>query len=230
MTPFIRKTIPLQFFSSTIVREIYHAMVSMKSLLAVTRKGAANLTPEDIATNFNLKKPSEDLVQSVRANANTAAEAAAIIFIHSTCENAVFELIKLLVRYDPEPWLPSILRKQVRFEEALSSTPDAIRNRLLADYLATLERESFPKKIDQLLKAIQPKVTSCIIAGFTFDRDEFVAIDELRHRLTHEPSFSTPITDAVGKLTFLVNTLNWLVALAELKYPGTETPSQSTVA
>jgi hypothetical protein len=214
------KAIPLQTFSSTIVPGINHAIISMKGLLAVTRKGSANLTPKDIADNFDLETPSEDIVQSVRTNANTAAEATAIIFIHSACENAVFELIKLLVCYDPEPWLPSVYKKQVPFEEVVSSTLDAIRNQLLDDYLKTLERESFPKKIDRVLAVIQPGIASNIIEGFKFDKIQFDAIDKLRHKLTHEPSFATPITDAFSKLIFLVNTLKWLVALAERKYPG----------
>ena len=218
------KAIPLETFSSTIVRESLHAVYAMKALLAVTGKGAAELTAEDIAANFQLAKPDDELADSIRRNATTAAEAAAIIFVHSTCENAVFQLIELLTKYDPEPWLFSITKKQVSFEDVSSATRDQIRDRLLGDYLEVLERKSFPEKVDRLLSAIQPPAVSGIIPNFEFKRDDFVAIDELRHQLTHEPKFSRPIEDAPSKLTYLVNTLQFLVALAERKYPGTQKP------
>jgi hypothetical protein len=218
--PFTMQSIPLQTFSSTIVHEILHAMLSMKALLAVTRKGASGLTAEDVAADFNLTNPSDGLLESTRKNANTAAEAAAIIFIHSACENAIIELIKLLARYDRTPWLENVVKKQVNFEEVASSTPEVIGKRLLDSYISSLERESLPKKIDRLLLVIQRESGADLIADYVFDRAELVKIDNLRHRLTHDPSFEAPIEDAAGKLTYLVKTLRWLVALAEKRYPG----------
>ena len=218
--PFSKKAISFQFFSGSVVPEILHALISVKGLLVVTRKGLPNLTAEDVARILNHKSASEELVESMRKNVMTAAEAAAIIFMHSTCENAVFALIKLLVGYDPDPWIAYVSKRNVAFEEVSSSTRDEIKRRLLDEYLEKLEKESFPKKVDLLLAAIKPSKTSDVISGFAFDKGVFVRIDELRHRLTHDPSFAKPIDNAAIDLSYLVDTLRWLVALSEQKYPG----------
>ncbi len=215
------KSLPLKTFSSVILREILHAVYSMKALLAVTNKGSAQITVDDIESNIHLAKPSDELVEMVRRNSKTAAEAAAIIFIHSTCENAVFQLIKLLVQHDPAPWIPCIAEKQVAFKDLTASTTEQIRDQLLKVYLDGIEGISFPKKVEKLLANLKPATVSGIIPDFEFKLADFEKIDELRHRLTHEPKFATPIKDAQAKLIYLVNTLRLLVKLAELKYPGT---------
>ncbi len=214
------KAISLKTFSSTIVRETLHAVYTMKGLLAVTDKGASQLTADDIAANFLLVKPKDDLLEMIRHNAKTAAEAAAIIFIHSTCENAVFQLIRILAQYDVEPWISFIEEKKVSFKDISSSTAVQIRDNLLQDYLVVLEKESFPKKIKILLSAIRPETVSGMVPNFEFDMVKFTAIDELRHQLTHKPTFARPIPDAAENLTYLLNTLRLMVALAEKKYPG----------
>jgi len=216
------KAIPLETFSSTIVRESLHAVYAMRALLAATDKGAIHLTADDIASLFQLGRPSDDLVEPFRRNAKTAAEAAAIIFIHSTCENAVFQLIELLAQYDPEPWVPNIAKKKVSFEDVASSTAQQIRDRLLKDHLKdVIEKMSFPEKVDRLFAALKPPTVSGVIPDFEFKHDDFKKLDDLRHRLTHEPKFATPIQDAPAKLTYLINTLRLLVKLAEQKYPAT---------
>jgi hypothetical protein len=217
------KVIPLEAFSSGIVRKALHAAYSMKALLAVTQNGAAHITVDDIASNFRLEKPPDDLVESIRRTAQTAAEAAAIVFMHSTCENAVFQLIELLVRYDAEPWTPCLARKQICFEEASSSTVEQIRKRLLMNYLTDLEKRSFPEKVERVFAALGQVNVSKVIGGFDFTQDGLVAIDDLRHRLVHDPHFAEPIPDAPAKLTYMINTLRLLVALAERKYAAAST-------
>ena len=101
------------------------------------------------------------------------------------------------------------------------TTVEQIRDGLLKKYLEDLEKESFPKKIKTLFTVLKPtKGVADVIPDFKFKCHDFEAIDDLRHQLTHEPKFSTPIQDAPAKLTYLVNTLRLLVTLAEQKYPG----------
>jgi hypothetical protein len=217
----ITKAIPLESFSSTILREALHGIFSMKALLAVTAKGAKHFTAQDMTSNL-LRGASEELVEGFRHNAQTAAEAAAIVFIHSTCEKAVFQLIEVLVHIDVEPWSSSVAEKRVSFKEVSSSTLDKIRKRLLRDYLADLERKSFPEKVERLLAAIKPKpaTVSQAIPGFNFSLDKLKEIDDLRHKLAHHPQFAEPIPDAPAKLDYMLDTLKLLVALANKKYAG----------
>jgi hypothetical protein len=140
--------------------------------------------------------------------------------MHSAYENAIFDLIKRLVMYEPEPWLKHIENKQVPFEKVRSTIVSAIQSDLFGDWLAAVEREPLPKKVDRVLAALRPGSLKDVVQGFDFDMEELKKIDQLRHDVTHKPNFANPIQDVTGKLRFLHCTVLLLEKLAEQKYPG----------
>ena len=212
--------IPFRIFSSTIFHQCLHALYSMKGLLLTVNLGSTHIAAQDIAANFGLEEPLDDLVNAVRQNAKTTAESAAIVFVHSICDSAIFQLIELLARYDDHPWIPFISKKQVSFEEISSSSIGQVRDRLLKDYLEVLERKSLPEKVEMLFAVLKPTTVSGVVPTFDFKMADLEAIHELRRRIVHEPHFGTSISDVPVKLAYLVKTLKLLLVLAERKYPG----------
>jgi len=197
-------------------------MLSVRAMLRVAEKGNASVTEEDLSGSFGefMEKPDRDLLDLIKSNVKTAAAAAALVFMHSAYENAVFDLMKRLVHYDPEPWLRCIDEKSIPFKRLREYTPADIRNDLLEKWLEKAERESFPWKVNKLCAALQPKATRDVIPGFEFSMEDFEQIDQLRHNLTHQPNFATVIPDIYDKLSYLHKTVLLLEKLAEQKYPG----------
>ena len=199
-----------------------HAMLSVKAMLCVAEKGATAVSEADLIGCFAdlLGKPDSELLGLIQSNVTTAAAAAGLVFMHSAYENAIFDLIKRLVRYDPEPWLQFIDKKMIPFEQLKASTVPKIREGLLEDWLKKVERNSFPWKVETLFAVLRPETPKDVIPGFEFNLAEFKAIDQLRHDLTHRANFGEPIPDIYAKLSYLHKTVLLLEKLAEQKYPG----------
>lgn len=199
-----------------------HVMLSVKAMLCAAEKGASAFSAEDVARCLNnfVDKPDAALTDTVKSNVRTAAEAAGLVFMHSAYENAVFDLVKCLVRYDPKPWLQFIGKKSVQFGQLQGSDISQIQEGLLKDWLEQAEKESFPWKVGKVLAVLQPQTTKDALPGFEFNMEKFKEIDDLRHKLTHEPNFATPIQDIHDKLSYLHRTVLMLEKLAEQKYPG----------
>lgn len=218
----MRDVMPFSALRRGVQRPQLHVLISIKSMLRTTEKGVSCITEDDLEGCFGqlIDKPSSDLISLIKSNVETAADAAALVFLHSAFENAVFDLIKRLVNYDPEPWLQFIAKKAVPFERLRATSADEVQDVLLDEWLKYAERAPFPWKVDKVFAVLQPKSTEDVIPGFHFDRDQFEQIDQLRHSLTHRPDFATPIPSIRDKLSCLHNVVLLLEKLAEQKYPG----------
>lgn len=191
-------------------------------MLHVVQKGIAVATEDDLAGCFGnlLDCPDSAILVQIKGNVAAAAESAALVFMHCAYENALFELLRHLVRYDPKPWLMCIDKKPIAFEKVRAMDVSEIQQGLFKDWLDAVERESLPKKAERLLAALQPDSLRGVIDGFDFDIEELRAIDQLRHDATHRPNLATRIEDVSGKLRYLHCTVLMFEELARRKYPG----------
>ncbi|MBI5774890.1 MAG: hypothetical protein HZA89_14255 [Verrucomicrobia bacterium] len=212
--------VPLAMLTHALLPRLNHVVLSMHALIAVTEKGAQTYTPADAAANPALAISDDHLTQILIATAKNAVVAAGFVFFHSTCENAIVDLCKMLVTIDPAPWLERVKDRKVSYEQVRTRSVSEIEHELVWKYLDDLERKSFPEKLEVLISILQPVTTKGVIPGFDFSLEEFRKLDELRHRFTHEPSFVEVIEDPNGKLKYFVNTVQYFIKLAELKYPG----------
>ncbi len=160
------------------------------------------------------------LLDQIKANVTTAAAAAGLVFMHSAYENAVFDLIKRLVQYDPTPWVQYVDKRKVPLETVLASSVSQIQSSLLDEWLKQAAKKSLPWKVQKVFEVLKPETTKDVISGFEFKIAELERIDSLRHEMTHRPKFATPFGDVVSMLTFLHKTVVLLEKLAEQKYPG----------
>ena len=216
------KSIPFAEMRRGVIREYLHAMNSVKAMLVAADKSDEIMTESDFTGCIGglIDQPDSQLLASIKANVKTATAAAALVFMHSAYENAVFDLIKWLVIYDPESWVKFIDQKKVAFEKVRSTSLPDIRDELFTDWLKAVEKESLPKKVERALAALKPALVGELIEDFKFDLKELEKIDQLRHDVTHKPNLATPIEDIAGKLRFLHCTVLLLEKLAEQKYPG----------
>jgi hypothetical protein len=216
------KTIPFAEMRGAVVREHLHAMLAVKATMIVADKGSSSASDDDLAGSFGnlIERPNAELIALIRSNVRNAAAAAALVFMHSAYENAIFDLVKQLVRYDPDAWYCRIDKKPVEFGQFRVSSVSEVRELLFAKWLREAERCPLPKKVNLILNALGWPETKGVIEGFEFRMDELEAIDRLRHSVTHHPNFAAPMHDVSPKLRFLHCTFLLLERLAELKYPG----------
>lgn len=218
----MKQWIPFSETGHGTTTERAHVMYSISAMIATMKKGVGSVTPEDLAGCFGKLMPVPDpqQMQQICSNVTAAVDAAALVFLHSVYENAVFNLMKRLISYDAVPWMKYIEKKQVPFEVIQSTATAEIQKSLFGVFLEGVEKESFPKKVDLVLGVLQPATVKGVIENFDYDRTQLVVIDQLRHKLTHEPSFAAPIDDIRSKLRFLHCTVLLLEELAKRKYSG----------
>jgi hypothetical protein len=218
----VPKSIPFAELRRGVIPQYLHAELSVKAMLVLVDKALSSATVDDLAGAFGtlIDKPDTRLLADMKRNVQTAAAAAALVFMHSAYENAIFELIERLVFYDPDVWTKSIEKKTIPFERVASSDVSSIRDNLFADWLDVVEKESLLKKVERVLGVLQSPTVKGVINGFDFELEELKMIDQLRHEATHRPDFSTPLEDVTGKLRYLHCTVLLLEKIAEQKYPG----------
>ncbi len=197
-------------------------MFAVRAMLCAIEKWADSATEDDFTGIYGkmIDKPPEELQAQTKKVVKTTAAAAGLVFLHSAFENAVFDLLRRLLIYDPEGWVKQIEDKKVSFTDSRSMDAFQLRDKLLNEWLEKIEKESFPKKVDLVLGFLNPDTTRGVIEGFDFNREEFRKIDQLRHDMTHRPNFAEPIDDVYGKLRYLHCTVQMLEKMAEDKFPG----------
>ena len=222
----LRDLIPFAELGSSVLRRRRHVRFTIAAMLRVAEKGGACVTAEDLAGCLGDlgERPDSSLLEVIKSNVSTAAAAAGLVFMHSAYESAVFDLIKRLVLYDPDPWVQFIDKKKIPFEMIRTASCAEVQKSLLSSWLKKNERQSFPWKVGKLFAVLQPGPTKDVIQGFEFNTEDFTKIDKLRHDLTHRPNFGTPIPDIYEKLSYLHKTVLLLQKLAEQKYPGPPKP------
>jgi hypothetical protein len=214
--------IPFRDFRSGTIKPQLQAMISVRAMLSVVDRCAASVTPDDLVGIFGslVDKPTPDQLPQISQVVKSAAANAALVFMHAAYENAVYDLMRNLVRYDPTAWVVQIQNKQVAFTNMDGMTTAQIRDRLLEEWLAKVEKETFPKKVELVLGVLKGATPKDVIDDFDFDMGKFKEIDKARHDCAHRPNFNEAVPDPYARLRYLHCTVLMLERLAEQKYPG----------
>lgn len=134
--------------------------------------------------------------------ARGAAGAAGIIYAHAIVDAALHKLCEISASVDSQSWVPFIKEKRVSFQES-KTDPSVLEQRLIAGYLAQLERESLIAKSDILFKIARPKSTRGILRGFRYSRERLSELDQLRHDLVHKMGFCGKTRQPSAKAEYL---------------------------
>jgi hypothetical protein len=117
----------------------------------------------------------------------------------------------------PSDWTPIIADKKVSFT-SVGRSPEEIRDELIEEKLAQLERESLLKKVDLLFRLCPPPPAFAPINNYEFDRERLKKIDDDRHGIIHKDGLGRPIAKIDGDLDFISGTANYLLALVNQRY------------
>jgi hypothetical protein len=99
-------------------------------------------TPESMAQKFY-----EHKYKKVK----DSIDAASLVFAHAIIDDLVYELCSITSRILSDKWASKLTKKKVEFEELQRSSPDDIRDRIIDEYIDSLERKSLLEKYDTFL-------------------------------------------------------------------------------
>ena len=151
-----------------------------------------------IATGMAERMPHEMTEASVR-NFRHTLHAATLVFAHSILDAAVFDCLRICASASPEDWRSYLAGKKVSLSEVASKSSGVLLSEAIADELSRLERESLLAKVDKTFQLCKPTKQEFLTNGFRFDRERLSRLDDLRHRVVHDPgtiaSFDTIYED-----------------------------------
>jgi hypothetical protein len=209
----------LTHVSVSLISSMLHTSLSMKGLIDVVTNGSDAL---ESAAAAGEESSNVRIASAIAHNSRNAALAAALVFQHASCENALIELCEALAVRDPRPWLAKIRDRKISFSQAFEKPSGEVALNLITQFIRDLEKRSLPEKVEVVLSILQPPSTCDVIPGFSFSMDELRRIDQARHSLVHRPNFTVcgTRTDDIQYLSFVVQ---MLLAIAEDKYRAAPT-------
>ncbi len=137
------------------------------------------------------------------ADFRNTLQSAALIFAHAVLDAAVFDCLRICAIESPTYWSEKLFNKKVSLGEVSKNQYAALLQGAISDELTKLERESLMKKVDTVFSICSPTETIFLTNGFRFDRDRLSSLDELRHRLVHEPGGQLPFDTTFDDLDFM---------------------------
>lgn len=204
----------MRHVSAKLVSSMLHTTLSMKGLVDVVEYGAKahELAATSAASDFDSRVGS-----ALAHNSRNAAMAAALVFQHSACENALVDLCEALVVRDPKPWLEKIKERRVSFAQLYQKSSGEVGLELIMQFIEDLRRRSFPEKLEVIFSVLKPQAMPAVLPGFSFSMEEVKRIDKVRHALVHSPEFSMCGTNE-DDVQYLFSVVQLCLALAVQKY------------
>ena len=152
----LMRAIPFSELRRGAMTEYLHPLFAVRAVLRAIEKCADMATEDDFAGIFDKlidKPPAEHLGQIKDVVKTTAA--AGLVFMHSAFENAVFDLLRRLLMYNPEGWV-----KQIE---------DRCRS-LGWNMETALSRMGFPCGVAHYPNRVHPTLMVMVLSSVTFQR------------------------------------------------------------
>jgi hypothetical protein len=140
-------------------------------------------------------------------DAQSAVDAAALIFTHSVLDDAAMKCCRLIALAKPQKWEYWIDDKQVALAEVKEHGYDSLFHKTLERRLSKLEHESLLAKADMILRLCKPSDGfSCFVNDYVYDRSRLSLLDEQRHQIVHRGSWAATFRRDDNDLEYLFNT------------------------
>ncbi len=162
-----------------------------------------------------------DMANSTVEEAVKSAEAAMLVFAHSTLESAAMDLCTVTALLAPKDWI-SVVRKKMLSLEELQQIPDLSNDqaleRVLVKHLKQLEKESLLTKIDTVMARCKPDREWFERPGYRYDRVRIDELDEKRHDIVHRDALGIAIPEGQESAEYLVRTGIFLITIVGRRY------------
>lgn len=172
---------------------------------------------EDAGVLDRMRSMAMQLTYNSLAEAQSAIDAASLVFAHSLLDDCASECCRISLLADPGAWMQDIVQRKVSVEQLQSSSLDQILADLRASYVEQLTKDALMKRLDTLNAKCQP-VAPLRTDGVTYayDRDRVKNLDALRHQIVHRPAEQKRLpTTLEDDLQFADNTcrfLTWMIS------------------
>lgn len=169
--------------------------------------------------------PREMTETSVR-NFRYTLHAATLVFAHSILDAAVFDCLRICAAAGPDDWRPHLGAKKVALSEVASKPYSELLCDAISAELSRLEHESLMAKVDKTFQLCKPDRKEFLTNGFRFDRDRLSKLDDLRHRIVHDPGTNASFDTIYEDLQFMQSSGLHLFSMVgdrfDLRFSGLE--------
>lgn len=153
----------------------------------------------------------------------TIANAAYLVFTHSTVDALLFKFLRVIALLKPDMWEERLAKKEMVFGEIRGKSFSEVRQLLLEKHLRKIERESLMFKAKLILKFCGPVQKATFLADYDFSEGDLNAVNALRNQFVHGSYLGQPIPEADQEIRYLENTgfyFTWLLSkkFSELKH------------
>jgi hypothetical protein len=161
-----------------------------------------------------------DTIEATKSAANSAIDKTAIVLGHSILDEVVTECCRLSALLMPADWIGFDDKRKVELGEVLRTPAANIGERLLAEYLEQLSRESLLDRIDILNRKYQPAPAfEYDRQPYKFDPDRRRKIDLHRQGIIHRLVLSGSDADVVSDdLRYLEATCFYFIFIVSNKH------------
>jgi len=162
----------------------------------------------------------DDSVQEYKQQHILLIDSACLIFLHSTLDSMVDELLGVSVEYAKENWLKK--SKTIRIELSLSDLMEDKENvveKLLRKSINQCLHKSLPNKIDILFGIIKPEFPDSS-TDYKYNRERIVRLDKLRTEYVHHKGKRMmSLGDIKNDLKYLQDTIQHIFQQFCLRFP-----------
>jgi len=146
-----------------------------------------------------------------------SVDAASIVFMHSALDGALHDLCRATALIAPQEWQPFVDGQEERLGVLRERGYEAVAWERVSAFVDALSHESLVKKTDRLFQVCRPD-RAYSRAGYQFNRDRLVQLDDIRHNIVHRDRPRVPIQDVEAGIEFMHETGLFFFGMVNNRY------------
>lgn len=153
------------------------------------------------------------------ALAESATDAASLVFAHSLVDGAAFDYCSLIAMAAPDQYADAISKKKVELKDVKALAFSELYARELREYLADMQKNKSLLQTAQIMEAYcKPGREFHAMKDFKPDWDRIKRLDELRNDIVHRTGVRGRIPDLDEDLWYMYLTCTYFKELVVFRY------------
>lgn len=144
------------------------------------------------------------MANSAARSAEEMAEASVLVFAHAVLDDAALTCCEISTLLARNEWAEVLAGTKVTLADARGDAYERLLDAAIVRRLAELERGSLLDKLDVIFARCRPKPGVAAFEDAPYDRARVYRLDELRHRLIHDPALRVEIAKIDAELWYLI--------------------------
>jgi hypothetical protein len=176
-----------------------------------------------------VEKVAEGMTENAVNDFRLTLHAATVVFAHSILDDAIYDCLKICALESPTNWGEYMGNRKFTLKEVENNSYPELLNQAIKADLLRLEKESLLAKVDRVFQICRPQNNKYLTNEFRFDRDRLESLDNLRHRIVHNPGNRWLFDNIYEDLEFMQRSGLHIFSMVGVKYnlvfSGTEVVS-----